>query len=403
MKTLPHDPVIINAFRTPIGKHGGALSLLRPDDMLALLMQESVKRSNVDVTDIDDVIIGCANQAGEDNRNIARMATLLAGFPDTISGITLNRLCASGLDAVIDGARRIITGEANLVISGGVESMSRAPYVMGKSSSPFRLGSPEIYDSSLGWRFFNESMRERTPPEHNGVTAERLAERYQISRTRQDQFALLSHQKAIASQENGDFLDEIIPMMLKQSRGDAKIVNVDEGPRKDTSLEKLLQLKAAFVDGGTVTAGNSSTLNDGAAIVIMASHEYARARGLTKYARIIGFAQAGVDPRVMGIGPVPATERLLKNFNLSTHDFHSIEINEAFSAQVLAVSDLLHLDEERINPRGGAIALGHPLGCSGARLVCTMVHHLQKAKKTLGLISLCVGVGQGVSMAVEAF
>ncbi len=395
-RSLPNDPVIVGALRSPIGKYAGALASVRPDDLLALILQQCIARNRIEPREIDEIVIGCANQAGEDNRNIARMSLLLAGLPETISAITLNRLCASGLDAIIDAARRIITKEAHLVIAGGVESMSRAPIVMAKSASAYKLGAPEVFDSSLGWRFFNDKMRERTPPEHNGVTAERLAEQYKISRQRQDEFALLSHKKAIMAHEQGFFAREIVPIAIKNS-----IVDRDEGPRLDTTLEKLAALKAAFVENGTVTAGNSSTLNDGASVVIIASREYAQAHGLTCLARIIGFASAGVDPRVMGIGPVAACGKLMRQTSLAMNDFKAIEINEAFAAQVLAVSDELKLDETKINLHGGAIALGHPLGCSGARIVTTLVNHLCSTGDDLGLATLCVGVGQGVSMAIE--
>ncbi len=397
---LPNDPVILGAFRTAIGKYGGALSDIRPDDMLASLMQEAIRRTGIDESEIKEIVIGCANQAGEDNRNIARMATLLAGFSDSIPAITLNRLCASGLDAIIDSARRIIVGEADLVLAGGVESMSRAPYVMAKPSSPYKLGAPDMFDSSLGWRFYNEKMRERTAPEHNGVTAERLSEQYSISRERQDQFALTSHERAVLSQNNGFFDREIIPVSVSL-RNETKIIDKDEGPRKDTTLVKLASLKPAFIPNGTVTAGNSSTLNDGAAVVIVASHDFARALKISPLARIVGFASSGVDPRIMGIGPVPATLKLLKQSGLTKDDFGVVEINEAFAAQVLAVIDALKLNEDKVNPRGGAIALGHPLGCSGARIVTTMLNHMLETKCALGLATLCVGVGQGVSMAVE--
>lgn len=402
MKPLPNDPVIIAAFRTAIGKYGGILSGLRPDDMLASLIKETIKCAQINANELDEVVIGCANQAGEDNRNIARMSVLLAGLPHDIPAITLNRLCASGLDAVIDGARRIISGEAHMVLAGGVESMSRAPYVMAKPNLSFKLGTPEIYDSSLGWRFFNENMRERTPPEHNGVTAERLAERFQIERQKQDQFALSSHQKAVESQKNGFFKQEIMPLTLLKNGKETLTISIDEGPRVDTTLEKLSSLKAAFIENGTVTAGNSSTLNDGAAVVIITSHAYAKTNGLKPLARIIGFACAGVDPRIMGIGPVPATQKLLKNCGLKIDDFDVVEINEAFAVQVLSVIESLKIAEHKVNPHGGAIALGHPLGCSGARIVTTLLNHMHKSQLALGLATLCVGVGQGVSMAVEA-
>lgn len=393
MKHLEHDPVIVTYARTPIGKYAGILSHLRPDDMLAHVMAKLLEANPISVDDVDEVVIGCANQAGEDNRNIARMATLLAKMPHSIAGITLNRLCASGLDAIIDGARRIITGEATLIIAGGVESMSRAPYVLEKPSSPFKLGAPQMHDSSLGWRFFNENMREYTPPEANGVTAERLAQNYKIDRVRQDEFALLSHQRAIASTQNGFFAQEIIPMSGHDT---------DEGPRRDSSIEKLSSLKAAFVQNGSVTAGNSSSLNDGACVVAMCSHQYAKDHGLIPKARIVGFASAGVDPKIMGIGPAPATHKLMKQCGLSINDFSAIEINEAFAAQVLSVIDELQIDPNKVNQRGGAIALGHPLGCSGARIAATLIHHLNETSGGLGLATLCVGVGQGVSLAVEA-
>jgi len=392
---LNNDPVILSFARTPLGKYGGILKDIRPDDMLAQVFKQAVLRSGVDPEDIGEFVAGCANQAGEDNRNIARMAQLLAGLPKHSSALTLNRLCASGLDAITAAARRIITGEAQVVVAGGVESMSRAPYVMAKSATPYKLGAPEIYDSSLGWRFFNEKMRECTAPEHNGVTAERLAQRYNISRLRQDEFALLSHQKAVRAHNQGFFAHEIIAMPGLEALN-------DEGPRAQTSLAKLAQLKAAFVENGSVTAGNSSTLNDGAAALVITSHAYAIAHGFKPLARIIGFQSAGVDPQVMGLGPIPATQKLLKSSGLVLSDFCAIEINEAFAAQVLSVIDELKIDESRVNNNGGAIALGHPLGCSGARIAITLVNNLRNANKNLGLATLCVGVGQGVSIAVEA-
>lgn len=399
MKQLPYDPVIVAAFRTPIGKYAGVLSGIRPDDLFADLMKNVVATMKLNVDDINEVIVGCANQAGEDNRNIARMSTLLAGLPNHVPAITVNRLCASGLDALIDGARRIITGEAQLVVAGGVESMSRAPYVMAKPQTGFKLGAPTIFDSSLGWRFYNDNMKERTPPEHNGVTAERLATYYKISRLQQDEYALLSHQRAIASMNDGFFAREIIPVTTRDRN--PQTIKIDEGPRADTSLAKLGELKPAFLDGGSVTAGNSSSLNDGAALVVITSYDYAHAHSLPIRARIRGFAHAGVDPCVMGIGPVPAIKKVLASTSLTLADFHAIEINEAFSAQVLAVARELNIDEHRLNCRGGAIALGHPLGCSGARIVTTLINHLQTTKQHLGLASLCVGVGQGVAIALE--
>lgn len=399
---LPNDPVILGYARTPIGKYAGILKDCRPDDLLAKVFKAAVNRSQVDPKDIGECIAGCANQAGEDNRNVARMAQLLAGFPLEASAITLNRLCASGLDAIADGARKVALGEHQLVVVGGVESMSRAPYVMAKSSSAFKLGPPEIADSSLGWRFFNEKMRELTPPEHNGITAERLAEKYAISRLRQDEFALLSHQRALRAQENGFFNDEIIPLEIPLNAKESHVVEKDEGPRSDTNPASLARLKAAFKEGGSVTAGNSSSLNDGAAALVISSSEYAKAHGLKMYGRIFAMASSGVHPTIMGIGPVPATNKLLEVSRLSIKDFDAIEINEAFAAQVLSVVDLLKIDEAKLNQNGGAIALGHPLGCSGARIVITLLNQLSHSKKNLGLASLCVGVGQGLSMGIEA-
>src|SRR5579871_3070479 len=326
MNKLPNDPVILKAMRSPIGKYGGILSSLRPDDMLASIMRDTMTRTGLDASLVDEVVVGCANQGGEDNRNIARMAVLLAGFPDGVPAITLNRLCASGLDAIIDSARRIIVGDAHLVLAAGVESMTRAPYIMAKSSSPFKLGSPDIYDSSLGWRFYNEKMRDRTPPEHNGVTAERLVKLYGIDRKRQDRFALRSHQKAVESQRNGFFEQEIIPLFIRDG---LQMVDTDEGPRSDTSLEKLASLKSVFVADGTVTAGNSSSLNDGAAVVLVSSYAFAKAHNIAPLARIVGFASAGVDPRTMGVGPVPAIKKLLEHYTLTLSDFGTVEINEA--------------------------------------------------------------------------
>ena len=392
---LNNDPVILGFARTPLGKYAGILKDIRPDDMLAQVFKQAVVRAGVDPQDIGEYIAGCANQAGEDNRNVARMAQLLAGLPKESSALTINRLCASGLDAIIAAARRIITGEERVMVAGGVESMSRAPYVMAKAATPFKLGPPEIFDSSLGWRFFNPAMQEHTPPEHNGVTAERLAQRFNISRIRQDAFALLSHQNATRAQNEGFFAQEIIALAGLE-------VLQDEGPRAHTSLEQLSKLKPAFVDGGSVSAGNSSSLNDGAAALVISSHEYALAHGLKPLVRIVGFQSAGLDPKIMGLGPVPATQKLLSFTKLSLNDFSAIEINEAFAAQVLAVIAELKLDENLVNMNGGAIALGHPLGCSGARIALTLINNLRNKNKNLGLATLCVGVGQGVSMALEA-
>ena len=396
------EPVIVSYARTPIGKYAGVLSGVRPDDLLAHAIAHAVKRAAIDPSEVSEVIAGCANQAGEDNRNIARMASLLSGLPLEASAITVNRLCASGLDAVIAGARRIICEEGHVVVVGGVESMSRAPYVMAKQEKPFSLGNPEIYDSSLGWRFFNPRMQPITPPEHNGVTAERLVQEFSISRARQDEFALHSHRKAVAAMENGMFAQEIVPVSVYGKKGTETLVEKDEGPRADTDLEKLSQLKPAFLKDGTVTAGNSSMLNDGAAALVITSREYAHAHGLKPLASIVNFASRGLDPKVMGLGPVYSTRVLMEKMNCSISDFDIIEVNEAFAAQVLAVLTSLSVDEQKVNLNGGAVALGHPLGCSGARITISLVNLLQRQKKELGLATLCVGVGQGVSMALKA-
>lgn len=396
-----NEPVILSFCRTPLGKYAGVLKNFRPDDLLAIVIKEAVKKANVPVEDIDEVIAGCANQAGEDNRNIARMSSLLAGLSVDTPAITLNRLCASGLDAIVDGARKIALGEHRLVVVGGVESMTRAPYVLAKNTNPFSLGAPQIFDTSLGFRFFNEKMREITAPEHNGITAERLADKYKITRIKQDEFALLSHKKAVAAQKSGFFASEIFPLKEVQKNKEL-IINQDEGPRSDTNLEKLSFLKAAFKEGGSVTAGNSSSLNDGAGALVLCSKAYAQSLGLSPLARILGFASSGVHPTIMGIGPVPATVKLMSKLNLSINDFDAIEVNEAFAVQVLAVALELKIPLEKLNPNGGAIALGHPLGCSGTRIAMTLINQLRNTKQNLGLATLCVGLGQGVSMAIEA-
>lgn len=395
MYKLPNDPVICAPLRTAIGKHRGALAHTRPDDLLTFVINQVVNKANIDGSLLEEVIIGCANQAGEDNRNVARMAVLLTNFGVHIPAITINRLCSSGLDAIIDAARRIITGESSLLFAGGVESMTRAPLVMAKSSRAFDT-EPKIFDSSLGWRFFNEKLIKITPPEANGMTAERLAEKFGISRLAQDEFALSSHNKALLAQKLGYFSNEIVPIVSNNL-----VFDKDEGIRADNSLENLGLLKAVFKENGTVTAGNSSSLNDGAAGMIISSLTRAKELGLKPLARIMGFASAGVDPKEMGIGPVVSTYKLLNNYKLNINDFDSIEINEAFAAQVLAVIKELKIDQSKINPYGGAIAVGHPLGASGARIVTTLLNYLSKNNKSLGLASLCVGVGQGVSMAIE--
>ena len=395
------DVVIVEALRTPIGRFQGGLAGVRADDLAAHVIAGVVARAGLDPASIDEVFFGCANQAGEDNRNVARMAALLAGLPDSVPGVTLNRLCASGLEAVNQAARALRCGDMALTVAGGVESMSRAPYVQPRGAVAPKVGNITIYDTSLGWRFPNPKMEALFPLEAMGETAENLAERYAISRADQDAFALASHSRAVTAAESGAFDREITPVVIPGPKGSSVTVDRDEGPRADSSLAALARLKPAFRQGGTVTAGNSSTLNDGAAALVLTTRERAASLGLRPLARVLGGASAGVDPRHMGIGPVPATEKLLSRFGLRAADLALIELNEAFAAQSLAVIRALGLDEARVNVNGGAIALGHPLGCSGARILTTLVHALAARGGGLGLASLCVGVGQGVSTIVE--
>jgi acetyl-CoA C-acetyltransferase len=412
------EPYILVALRSPIGRYRGGLKDLRADDLLAQVLTAVVERAGLagspQLDQLADVIIGCANQAGEDNRNVARMALLLAGLPQRVSGVTVNRLCGSGLEAVLQAARAIRAGEGELFIAGGVESMTRAPLVLGKPELGFGGGNQTLFDSSLGWRFPNPKLAQQFPLEAMGETAENLVERYQIGRDEQDQLALRSHQRALAAQAAGRFAAELLPIRLPPAaKGQpAPLFAVDEGPRSDTSLEKLGKLGPAFRPGGSVTAGNSSTLNDGAAALLIGTRAQARRLGLPLLARIVGGATAGVDPRYMGIGPVPAIRQLQSRLaaagqpvDLATID--RFELNEAFAAQVLA--DLRELPElspalvaERLNVNGGAIALGHPLGCSGARIVTSLVHELgrlpvQTGRPRLGLVAMCIGVGQGIA------
>jgi 3-oxoadipyl-CoA thiolase len=373
--------VILSAVRTPIGRVGGALVGVRPDDLAALVLREAVDRAGVDASAVDDVFFGAANQAGEDNRNVARMAGLLAGFPDSVAGVTVNRLCASGLSAIVSACHAVIAGDADLLVAGGAESMSRAPLVMAKPG-----GDPTVYDTTLGWRFPNPRLAERFPLESMGETGENVAELYGVSREDQDAFALRSHRRWAAAQEAGRFAAELVPLPE---------LDHDEHPRPDTSLEKLERLRPVFREGGTVTAGNASGINDGAAAVVVASEERARELDAIPMARFAGSAVAGVDPRTMGIGPVPAVRRLLDRAGLALEDVDLVELNEAFAAQSLAVIRELGLDEERVNVNGGAIALGHPLGMSGARLVVSLLHELRRREARYGLATLCVGVGQG--------
>jgi acetyl-CoA acyltransferase len=393
---------ICDAIRTPIGRYGEALAAIRTDDLAALPIKALMERNKaVDWAAVNDVILGCANQAGEDNRNVARMALLLSGLPETVSGFTVNRLCGSGMEAVAGAARAIMAGEAELLIAGGVESMSRAPFVMGKAAEAFAR-QPEIYDTTIGWRFVNKRIKELFGIETMPETAEKLAHLFSISREDQDRFSLWSQEKTAAAQADGRLAAEIIPVAFPRRKGDTIIVSKDEHPRS-TSLEKLSQLKPIVCPQGTVTAGNASGINDGAAALLIASENAATKNGLTPRARILGSAAAGVAPTIMGIGPVPATRKLLERLGLSLGDMAIIELNEAFAAQALACSRELGLadNDPRINPQGGAIALGHPLGMSGARLLTTAAWQLSRNGGRYALCTMCIGVGQGIAVVLE--
>lgn len=398
------DAVIVDALRTPIGNLGGALSTVRPDDLAAMVIKAIVVQNDLDPSLIEEVYLGCANQAGEDNRNIARMAALLADLPVSVPGVTFNRLCASGLTAINTAARSIRSGDGTVFIAGGVESMSRSPYAIPKTNKP--VGNLTAYDTTLGWRFVNPRMQEKYGADPMGVTAENIAEMTGIDRGTQDRFALASHQRAVAAVDSGKFVDEILPIPVPQRKGDPVMFDADERPRRDTSLDALSSLRPAFKQGGTVTAGNSSGLSDGAAALLVMSEAQAKALGLKPMARIVSMAAAGVPPRTMGLGPIPATEKALSRAGLSIEDIQLAEINEAFAVQALAVLQGLGLSHEITNVNGGAVALGHPLGCSGARIMTTLLHEMRRrvgsAKKPFyGLASLCVGVGQGESTVVE--
>lgn len=396
------NAVIVGAVRTPVGRYGGALKDVRPDDLAALVIGEIVRRTRIDPTLIDDIIMGCTNQAGEDNRNVARMGLLIAGLPETIPGQTVNRLCASGLQAVNSAAVAIRAGVGEVFIAGGVESMTRAPLVMAKPSSPFPRGKVEMEDSTIGWRFVNPRLAERYEPISLGETAENVAERYEISRARQDEFALSSQRKAWAAIQEGRFRDEIVGVPVPAGKGaEPKLFDTDEPPRPDSSLEALGRLPAAFRQDGTVTAGNSSGVNDGAAALLVVSEEKAAELGLRPLVRYVDSAAVGVDPRFMGIGPVPATRELLDRTGLRIDDLDLVELNEAFAAQSLACMDELGLPAQRVNVNGGAIALGHPLGCTGAKLTTTLVYEMERRGVRYGMVSMCVGVGQGVSTLFE--
>jgi 3-oxoadipyl-CoA thiolase len=384
--------VVLSAVRTPVGRYGGVLSGVRPDDLAAAVIAEAVERAGVASGEIEDVYFGAANQAGEDNRNVARMAALLAELPDSVAGVTVNRLCASGLAAVVSACHAVVAGDGDLFIAGGVESMSRAPLVMAKPDAAFPRGNRTVWDTTLGWRFPNPRMEQMFPLESMGETGENVAERYGVSREEQDEFASRSHQRWAAAEEAGRFADELVEV-----EGVAR----DEHPRPDTSAEKLAALKPAFRDDGSVTAGNSSGINDGAAALVIASEERAQALGAEPLGTFVGSAVAGVDPRVMGIGPVPAVRKLLARAGVDAADVDLVELNEAFASQSLVVIRELGLDPERVNVNGGAIAIGHPLGMSGARLVVTLLHELRRRGGRYGLATLCVGVGQGQAALFE--
>jgi len=391
---------VIDAVRTPVGKHGGSLSTVRPDDLLAHTIKALIERNpSVDVNAIEDVIAGAANQAGEDNRNVARMAALLAGLPVTIAGNTVNRLCASGLQAVMDASRAIMCGDGEIYIACGVESMTRAPFVMSKAESAFQR-KVEIFDTSIGWRFINEKLSSLHYPYAMGETAENVAERWNVTREEQDQFALQSQERYFAARAAGKFNEEIIPVTVELGKGKTMLFDTDEHPR-ETSLEKLAALKPAFKKGGTVTAGNSSGVNDGAAALLLASEEAVKKYGLKPMARIRSMAVAGVDPAIMGIGPIPATQKALKRAGLEISDLDLVELNEAFASQGIACIRDLGLDPEKVNVNGGSIAIGHPLGCSGARISTTLLYELRRRGGRFGLATMCVGVGQGAAVIYE--
>ena len=400
------EAVIIDAVRTPIGALGGALAAVRPDDMAALVLKALVQHTGIDPAEVEEVYMGCANQAGEDNRNVARMAVLLAGFPVEVAAVTVNRLCSSGLNAVNIAARAIKAGEGDVYIAAGVESMSRAPYSVPKAAQAFEYGNVTMWDTTLGWRYPNPKLKEPYGNDSMGETAENLYEEQPVSREEQDRFALQSHQRAIAAMDGGRFAEEIVPVSIPQRKGEPIVVDQDERPRRDTSMESLARLKPAFRKDGSVTAGNSSGLNDGAAALLLTSAEKAKALGFRPLARVVASAAAGVPPRTMGIGPVPAVRKALKRANLKIEDIGLIELNEAFAVQSLRVMKELGLREEITNVNGGAIALGHPLGCSGARILTTLVHEMRRRapgerRPYYGLATLCVGVGQGEATIVE--
>jgi 3-oxoadipyl-CoA thiolase len=392
---------IVEALRTPFGRYGGALSSVRPDDLAATVLEAVVARSGISAADIDDVILGCANQAGEDNRNVARMALLVAGYPVEVPGQTVNRLCGSGLQALAAAANAIAVGDAEVIVAGGVESMSRAPLVTLKPESGLERGNRELVDTTIGWRFVNPRLDEKYPAISLGETAERVADKWHVSRAAQDELALASQQRAAAAAARGVHAEEIVPVSVRQRSGAPVVVDRDEHPRPDTSADALAKLKPAFTADGTVTAGNASGINDGAAALLVVESERARALGLKPYARIVATAVAGVDPSVMGAGPIPAIQKLLARTGLTVADIDRVELNEAFASQAVACMNELGIDPAKTNVHGGAIALGHPLGASGARMATTLVRELRRSGGRYGIAAMCVGVGQGIAMLVE--
>ena len=392
---------IVSAVRTPVGRYGGALARVRPDDLAAVAIGAAVERAGIDPTLIEDVVLGAANQAGEDNRNVARMAALLAGLPVEVAGQTVNRLCGSGLQAINSAAHAIMAGDGDAFVAGGVESMTRAPYVMAKPESAFERGAREMYDTTLGWRFTNPRLAQMHHPYSMGETGENVAERCGVTRQEQDEFSLRSQQRAVAAIEDGRFETQIVPVMVPQAKGEPVRIDRDEHPRPDSSLEALGRLKPAFREGGTVTAGNSSGINDGASAVVLVERELALRAGLRPLARVVATAVAGVDPSVMGLGPIPATRKVLERAGLGVDDLDLIELNEAFASQSIACVRELGLDPEKVNVNGGAIAIGHPLGMSGARLITMLAHELERRGGRYGLATMCIGVGQGIATIIE--
>ena len=397
------DPWIVAAVRTPIGRYGGALAAVRPDDLAAAVLRAVVDRAGLDPALVEDVILGCANQAGEDNRDIARMAVLLAGFPVEVAGLTVNRLCGSGLQAINSAAHAIQVGDGDVFIGGGVESMTRAPYVLAKAEAAYDRGNRELHDTTLGWRFVNPALAARHYPYSMGETAENVAERWGVGRERQDAFALESQRKAVAAIEAGRFDSQLVPIEVPQRKGEPIVVARDEHPRADATAAALARLRPAFRDGGTVTAGNSSGINDGASAVLLVEAVRAGELGLRPLARVVSTAVAGVDPAVMGYGPVPATRKALERAGIGVDDLDLVELNEAFASQSVVCIDELGLDPARVNVNGGAIALGHPLGMSGGRLITMLVHELARTGGRYGLATMCIGVGQGIATVIERF